>query len=211
MSIITTFTTPYLIKLAEPAYGFVQRLLPQTVTRRLEQRGAALEKQKSAHPWKNMLTSQLIITGAYLVLSAAFVTISFSTVLPLSRGIFGHWAGNILSGIITYVGVSIFLRPIVTKKYFFSTGGRMAQGALHTESHILQHHGAYTLHHCHCWHFLYHRISLSATVVLERSDCYLPHTQFCAGEICRPQSFRAVGETHFHPLGAHLHHQSAFA
>ena len=118
VSIITTFTTPYLIKLAEPAYGFVQRLLPQTVTRRLEQRGAALEKQKSAHPWKNMLTSQLIITGAYLVLSAAFVTISFSTVLPLSRGIFGHWAGNILSGIITYVGVSIFLRPIVTKKYF---------------------------------------------------------------------------------------------
>lgn len=118
VSIITTFTTPYLIKLAEPAYGFVQRLLPQTVTRRLEQRGAVLERQKAAHPWKNMLTSQFIITGAYLVLSAAFVTISFSTVLPLSRGIFGHWAGNILSGIITYVGVSIFLRPIVTKKYF---------------------------------------------------------------------------------------------
>ena len=63
-------------------------------------------------------TPYLINTGAYLVLSAAFVTISFSTVLPLSRGILGHWAGNILSGIITYVGVSIFLRPIVTKKYF---------------------------------------------------------------------------------------------
>ena len=118
VSIITTFTTPYLIKLAEPAYSFVQRLLPHTVSKRLELRGSTSARQRSERPWKQMILSLTTMTGTYLVLSAAFMLISFSTILPLSRGIFGHWTGNLVSGLFTYIGVSFFLRPIVTKKFF---------------------------------------------------------------------------------------------
>ena len=36
VSVFTTFTTPYMIRLAQPAYGFMKRVLPASLMAKLE-------------------------------------------------------------------------------------------------------------------------------------------------------------------------------
>lgn len=118
VSIITTFTTPYLIKAATPAYTFIERVLPDGLITRLPTAESAEQKQEQqeSSPWKQMLTSQLTTTSAYFVVAWALVGISFSTVLPFCRGVLGHWAGNAVCGLITIAVTAPLLRPIVMKK-----------------------------------------------------------------------------------------------
>ncbi len=118
VSIITTFTTPYLIRAAAPAYTFVERILPARLMTHLPSASSASQKaeQQEASLWKQMLTSQFLNTAAYFVVAWALVGISFSTVLPFCRGVFGHWPGNAACGLLTIVVTAPLLRPIVTKK-----------------------------------------------------------------------------------------------
>lgn len=119
VSIITTFTTPYMIRLATPAYALAERKLPAVLTDRLVERnnekGKSEEKTQSL--WQQMLTDLLLTTVAYSVVAWAAIGISFSTVLPFCRGIFGHWPGNAICGILTLMLLALLLRPIVIKKY----------------------------------------------------------------------------------------------
>lgn len=120
VSIITTFTTPYMIKAATPAYDFVEKLLPGKVAKRLSTKTkdtSATDENTSKALWKKMATDLFVTTTAYFVLAMAVIGISFSTVLPFFRGTLGHWAGNFVCGLITISLLSILLRPIVMKKY----------------------------------------------------------------------------------------------
>lgn len=119
VSIITTFTTPYMIKAATPAYGFVEKRLPRLLAKRLADTGTATgnaQPEKSSGLWRKMMTDLLVSTIAYYVLAWAVVGICYSTLLPFCRGVFGHWPGNSICGIVTVAAVSIMLRPIVMKK-----------------------------------------------------------------------------------------------
>lgn len=120
VSIITTFTTPYMIKAATPAYAFVENHLPRLLAKRLTDKDAGTgttPADKPANLWRKMASDLLISTAAYFVLAWAVIGISFSTVLPFCRGIFGHWTGNAVCGILTLGAISIMLRPIVMKKF----------------------------------------------------------------------------------------------
>lgn len=114
-SIITTFLTPYMIKLSLPAYKRLEKLLPRKVTHRLSDRSTA-GKEMPASGWRVMFTGQLVIVVTYLVLTFSAIGISFTVILPFLRGLLTHWGGNIVGGLLTFFGVSVFLRPIVMKK-----------------------------------------------------------------------------------------------
>ena len=114
-SIITTFLTPYMIKLSVPAYKRLEKLLPRKVTRRLSDRSTA-GKEVPASGWRAMFTGQLVIVVTYLVLTFSAIGISFTVILPFLRSLLTHWGGNIVGGLLTFFGVSVFLRPIVMKK-----------------------------------------------------------------------------------------------
>ncbi len=121
VSILTTFVTPYAIRMAEPAYRQVQRLLPQSMTERISERGRSM---REAIPtlggvgaaWKGYLRAVLVQTGAYLTLCVAFILFSFATLLPLARHLLTHWPGNIVCGLATLVAVAPCLRPIVCRR-----------------------------------------------------------------------------------------------
>lgn len=118
VSIITTFTTPYMMRLAQPAYNVVERLLPGGLARRLERRGKPYNAAPQAIcPWKTMMRDLLVTTAAYLVLTWAAIGMGLSVLLPALRGLLGHWAGNALTGLIIIALISLFLRPIVTRKF----------------------------------------------------------------------------------------------
>lgn len=117
VSIITTFTTPYMMRLASPAYTVVERILPDRLAQRLSERGKKeVESGQAQKPWKSMLTGIMVTTSAYMVLTWAVIGIALSAFLPILRGLLGHWTGNIACGTITLLIISLFLRPIVTKK-----------------------------------------------------------------------------------------------
>lgn len=60
VSVFTTFTTPYMIKLAEPAYGLIARILPAKWEAWLERNEKAVEEQEQQNkdeysPWYNFM------------------------------------------------------------------------------------------------------------------------------------------------------------
>ncbi|MBR1712834.1 MAG: cation:proton antiporter [Alloprevotella sp.] len=121
VSIITTFTTPYMIKAATPAYEAIKRRLPEEMTNNKAQAALPSKEKAIGTPTpklglRALLTSLLVFTAAYFVVAWAAIGISFSTLLPFSRGVLGHWPGNALCGLLTLVIVAPFVRPIVMKK-----------------------------------------------------------------------------------------------
>ena len=123
VSVITTFLTPYMIRVAEPCYDIVIRFLPKRWVRRLThiQTGASPGNTAADSLWKVLARKMLINTLVYGILSSAVIAIMFSTVLPVCR-LFSvewtgsHWAGNAVCGFLTVAFVSPFLRSIVMKQ-----------------------------------------------------------------------------------------------
>ena len=85
------------------------------MTRRLSDRSTA-GKEVPASGWRVMFTGQLVIVVTYLVLTFSAIGISFTVILPFLRSLLTHWGGNVVGGLLTFVGISVFLRPIVMKK-----------------------------------------------------------------------------------------------
>lgn len=117
VSIITTFFTPYMIRAARPVCDLLERVVPGSVLQHLSKRGGKqAQTDDGEHLWKNLLTALLSQIGAYLTLSVAAVTLSFSILLPLCRSTLGHWPGNAVCGLLTLMCASPFLRAIVMRK-----------------------------------------------------------------------------------------------
>lgn len=121
VSIFTTFLTPYIIRLSEPAYRWLQDFLPNGMAERMTERhrsmrGAIPILRGVGAAWKGYLRATLIQTGAYLTLCIAIILFSFATLLPLCRHVFTHWPGNIICGLITFLFVAPCVRPIITRR-----------------------------------------------------------------------------------------------
>lgn len=115
VSVITTFLTPYMIRLAGPAYGFVEKHTPDNLRHLLLKSGSE-PSITGETVWKRLLTSLSLQVIAYSFLSVAVVTISFSVLLPLFRRLLTHWYGNALCGLVTLLLIAPFLRAIVMRK-----------------------------------------------------------------------------------------------
>lgn len=120
VSILTTFLTPYIIRLACPTYRWVHNLLPQSMTHRLSEHRKNMRSTRpgstTSMAWKRYLRAVMMQSGAYLTLCVAFILFSFATLLPLFRHLLTHWPGNILCGLITLLAVSPCVRPIVMRR-----------------------------------------------------------------------------------------------
>lgn len=118
VSIVTTFITPYMIRAAEPTYRGVERMLPGELRNALKKDRVKKKQDTPAEgrEWKRLLAALFKQVGAYAVLCIAVIGISLGFLLPLSRGLLGHWPGNIVCGVLTLLISSPFLRAIVMRK-----------------------------------------------------------------------------------------------
>lgn len=114
VSIITTFFTPYCIKLAAPAYAYLGR----EINTEKSSLPDYFRRQKGAkeQAWRDLLRQILLQTSAYTILCVAILALLFVSVLLLCRQLFGHWPGNAVCGVLTLMLLSLFIRPIVMKK-----------------------------------------------------------------------------------------------
>ena len=121
VSIITTFFTPYIIKFADPFYNRIEKFIPKTIS---DKKFSALRRRRSqiirklnlGNAWKSLLRGVFMYSIIYITLCSAIMGASYSSLLPVSRQICGHWYGNMVCGVITILLLSPFIRPIVIKK-----------------------------------------------------------------------------------------------
>lgn len=116
VSVITTFMTPYMIKLAGPASEYVTRKLPVKWLDYLKKYSAGSNTLGNNGQWRRLLTALLRITVIYSVLTIACMIMCISFINPfILEYIPGTW-GKVTCSLLTVLLMSPFLRAIVAKK-----------------------------------------------------------------------------------------------
>ena len=120
VSVITTFLTPYMIRLATPAYQRLEHHLPNKLIQSMNRQAIGNVHTKEQSKWKKLLKQMLINTVVYSILSSATITLMFTFVLPFTRKLLPgwelHWYANAITGILTVLFIAPFLRAMVMKK-----------------------------------------------------------------------------------------------
>jgi len=117
VSVITIFLTPYMIRLAEPAYGFVYKHLPAGVRTFLDNYAASSASPTTSKDsqWRKYLGAILKIIVINGILCIAICGLSFGLLVPFAaKWIPQPWA-NIVSAAITLIVLSPFLRTLAIK------------------------------------------------------------------------------------------------
>lgn len=119
VSVITTFLTPYMIRLAEPAHSFLERRLPGNVILMLNKITLNRASDPSAdNKWKSLIMQMAVNVVIYSILSIAAIFLMLSFCLPFLQTQFTEhqWVANLICGVITLLIISPFLRAMVMKK-----------------------------------------------------------------------------------------------
>ena len=139
VSIITTFLTPYIIRLAPRVSVYAEEVLNKRIRESMKKQEELASVLKSSlqkyqlptvQPWRRFLKAVLYQTAAFLTISIAFVMFSFSMLLPLCQSLFGDTYGQAVCCVITLLLLSPSIRAIVVRKnrnknvhYLRSLGG----------------------------------------------------------------------------------------
>lgn len=116
VSVITTFLTPYMIRLAEPASNFVDAHMPKRWKGFLDRYTSGSRAVNHDSLWKRLIVSLVRITVVYSIVCVAIVAVSFRFLVPLCKeGLPGIW-GALVAAFVTILFLAPFLRAIMIKK-----------------------------------------------------------------------------------------------
>lgn len=124
VSVITTFTTPYFIKMADPAYRFVERHLPARFHFLIDRYGREAsqnEQTGTTSAWLALTRRYLWRVLLYSIILTAITIVSRRLLLPLLSEPLGSWAPAIWA-IVTLVIMSPFLLALCMPPRATATG-----------------------------------------------------------------------------------------
>lgn len=134
VSVITTFTTPYFIKMSLPVYNFTEKHLPAKLHFLINRYGSDGEKeQASGHQWGAVLRRHLWRTIVYTIILLAITIIMDNYVRPWIVEIMPEW-GNLLTVVISLVAMSPFLIALTSP---ISVPDSASQGLSHSIPRIV--------------------------------------------------------------------------
>ena len=113
VSVITTFTTPYFIKMSLPFYNFVERILPSRLNfliNRYQKQCDRSEAQRST--WGAIIKRYIWRTILYSIVLLAIQIVAYQYVMPYLRNLWSNW-GNIIGLGLTLVAMSPFLLALI--------------------------------------------------------------------------------------------------
>lgn len=116
VSVITTFLTPYMIRMATPAYGMLEHRLPKKWIMAMNNLTLAKQTTQPEAKWRTLIKQMVRITVIYSILSGASIALMFTFFLPFVRQLLPHWWANAACGLLTLLFISPFLRAIMMKK-----------------------------------------------------------------------------------------------
>lgn len=109
VSVITIFTTPYFIKMAKPAYRFVEPRLPRGLQFLIERYSKqAVDASDVKRLWRDIMSRYLWRIILYSVILLAIILVSRMMLFPLLEGYFKEW-GHLFATLATLVAMSPFL------------------------------------------------------------------------------------------------------
>ena len=116
VSVITTFLTPYMIRLAEPASNYVDKHLPERWKNFLSRYASGSRTANHDSLWKKLIFALVRITVVYSIVCIAIIAFAFKFFVPLCREwLPGVW-GPLLAAFVIILFMSPFLRSIMIKK-----------------------------------------------------------------------------------------------
>lgn len=116
VSVITTFTTPFFIKRADPAYERIKRLLPRNWNRALNgysKTARTAEMPESREIWRNVAKRYFVRLLLYSVMTFAIIMISGEYLWPVIDDNVHEFFDEFLWAVITFVFVIPFLYGIM--------------------------------------------------------------------------------------------------
>ena len=118
VSVITTFLTPYMIRFSVPCYNLLERRLPKSWIRALNNVTLSHPSSAPRGKWHNLIAQMARITVVYSILSIAAIALMFTFFLPFIRRVMPgmHWWANGICGLLTVMIIAPFLRAMVMKK-----------------------------------------------------------------------------------------------
>lgn len=116
VSVITTFLTPYMIRLAEPASTYVDAHLPERWKRFLERYASGSRPVNHDSLWKRLIVALLRFTIVYSIVCVAVVALSFQFLVPFCQESLPDTWGALVAAAVTILCLSPFLRAIMIKK-----------------------------------------------------------------------------------------------
>ncbi|SIQ64178.1 cation:proton antiporter domain-containing protein [Pontibacter lucknowensis] len=110
VSAITTFTTPYMIKLADPLHRSVEGMLPERWKTSLNEYSSGAETISTVSDWKIVLRSYVINLVVYSVILIAIVLASGNFLYPF---ITENFINGVWGGVATVAIALVFMAPFL--------------------------------------------------------------------------------------------------
>ena len=115
VSVITTFTTPYTIKLALPAYHVLESVLPNSLTDKLNKREDKKAGEKESQ-WKQLLMSYFFNLAIFSAICLSVYFVSATFLLPLCANFDNLDFGHIIFSFVSIIAMSPFLIGMVRNR-----------------------------------------------------------------------------------------------
>jgi len=117
VSVITTFTTPYLIKGANPAFDFVEKRIPPRWNKLINGYAASSYKSINAQSdWNKLLKDIASSVAIYSVISIAVLIICRQLITPFVMAHLPDTWNRFVAAAITLIFMAPFLRAILQRK-----------------------------------------------------------------------------------------------
>ena len=112
VSVFTTFTTPYMIRLAEPAYAVVARVLPKRFQAKLESNASDEEEPETEEQqslWRDCLKQLAVVVLIHSVLCLAIIALMLIYGKPFIAGMLSQPWADVVTALLTIMICAPFL------------------------------------------------------------------------------------------------------
>lgn len=116
VSVITTFFTPYMIRLADPAYKQIDKMLPESWKLFLKRYASGSNTIRQKSTWHQLLKALVRIVGTYTAVCLVLIFLWLQFVTPFISTYLPGLKGNLLSLLLLLSLISPMLRAIMMKK-----------------------------------------------------------------------------------------------
>ena len=112
VSVLTTFTTPYFIKMSDPFYNWLEHNLPGPLRFLITRYHSDTNKEKAAGAWRRSLFKGLWRIAIYAIINIAILLIAYEFLLSWLETVLPSWS-DMLALVITFTAMSPFLAGLL--------------------------------------------------------------------------------------------------
>jgi CPA2 family monovalent cation:H+ antiporter-2 len=115
-SVITIFTTPYIVKLADPVYALLERKLPESLQTFLNKNTSGARPVNQENIWKKFLSDMITSVLIYYLLCVIILFFSLKYGTPFIQEYLPGLKGNLVLAALVIFFISPFMRLIINKE-----------------------------------------------------------------------------------------------